>query len=331
MDNRSEVREFLSSRRARITPEQAGLLVHGMRRVPGLRRGELAVLAGVSVEYYTRIERGNLNGVSEGVLHALAGALRLDDAERAHLLDLARASGAATKQSRRPGQQRIRPAVQRLLDAMTGFPAVVQNGRLDILAASPLGFALYSEIFVDPQRPANHARFVFLDSRSHAFYRDWEATAHDAVAVLRAEAGRNPYDRALTDLIGELSTRSDEFRTRWAAHNVRQHRAGTKRLHHPVVGDLDVTFEALDLTADPGLQLVAYTAEPGSPSHDALSLLAGWAATRDREQTLPTADTTANPVGARNSASLGDLRVFVDHSAESVTSADLDIASLGLV
>jgi transcriptional regulator with XRE-family HTH domain len=292
MDNRSEVREFLASRRARINPEQAGLPVSGgQRRVPGLRRGELATLAGVSVEYYTRIERGNLRGVSDTVLHAIAGALRLDDAERAHLFDLAHATALGTTR-RRPTHQRIRPSLQRILDAMTDTPATVHNARLDILAANRLGYALYSDIFADPHRPANHIRFIFLDPHSHDFYPDWQSSANDAVAVLRAEAGHDPYDRALTNLIGELSTRSDEFRTRWAAHNVRQHRTGTKRLHHPVVGDLELEFEKLDVTADPGLVLQAYSAEPGSPSHDALSLLASWAATLDQEQALPTADNT---------------------------------------
>ncbi|MCU1656777.1 MAG: transcriptional regulator [Pseudonocardiales bacterium] len=296
MDNRSEVREFLASRRARINPGQAGLPVSGgNRRVPGLRRGELATLAGVSVEYYTRIERGNLGGVSDTVLHAIAGALQLDDAERAHLFDLAHATGSGTTRRRRPTQQHIRPSVQRILDAMTNVPAIVENGRLDILAANRLGYALYSDIFAKPQRPANHIRFVFLDPRSHDFYPDWESSAHDAVAVLRAEAGHNPYDQAVTNLIGELSTRSDEFRTRWAAHNVRQHRTGTKRLHHPVVGDLELALEKLDVSADPGLILLAYSAEPGSPSHDALSLLASWAATLDQEQAFPAADQMTIP------------------------------------
>jgi hypothetical protein len=185
---------------------------------------------------------------------------------------------------------------------MSDTPATVHNGRLDILAANRLGYALYSDIFADPQRPANHIRFIFLDPRSHDFYPDWQTSANDAVAVLRAEAGHNPYDQALTNLIGELSTRSDEFRTRWAAHNVRQHRTGTKRLHHPVVGDLELEFERLDVTADPGLILQAYSAEPGSPTHDALSLLASWAATHDQEQIIPAADPTTIPLPDRREA-----------------------------
>src|SRR3954467_5508717 len=237
VETKKEIQEFLTSRRAAITPEQAGVASYGPRRVPGLRREEVAVLAGVSVPYYPRLERGDLSGVSEGVLEALAGALQLDDAERAHLFDLARAAGPMAKRRRRSAPKRIRPSVQRLLDAITGAPALVQNGRLDVLAANQLGRALYSELFRDPTQPANHARFNFLNPRAHDVYPDWERGANDAVALLRAEAGRDPYDRELTDLIGELSTRSEEFRGRWADHNVRLHQTGVKRFNHPVVGE----------------------------------------------------------------------------------------------
>jgi transcriptional regulator with XRE-family HTH domain len=284
VNNRNEIREFLTSRRARITPEQAGLPTYGgTRRVAGLRREEVALLAGVSVDYYTRLERGDLGGVSEGVLDALAGALQLDEAERAHLFDLARAANKTARSTRRrPVQQRVRPGVQRMLDAINDAPADVRNGRRDILAANRLGYALYSELFLDPVRPANIARFVFLSPRARAFFPDWESTANDLVANLRTEAGRNPYDRELQDLVGELSTRSQEFRTRWAAHNVRYHHTGRKRLHHPVVGDLELTYEVLALPADPGLSLVVYGAEPSSASQDGLRLLASWAATLDQ-------------------------------------------------
>src|SRR5439155_6202227 len=224
VDTRAEIREFLTSRRARITPERAGLQWFGEnRRVPGLRREEVALLAGVSVDYYTRLERGNLSGVSESVLEALARALQLDEAERAHLFDLARAAGTAPRTVRRPATQRVRPSVQHLLDAITGAPALAQNGRLDILAANPLGRALYSEMYLDAVRPVNHARFIFLNPRAHEFYRDWERAANDTVAILRSEAGHDPYDRGLSDLVGELSTQNEEFRSRWAAHNVRIH------------------------------------------------------------------------------------------------------------
>jgi transcriptional regulator with XRE-family HTH domain len=281
VDTRNEIREFLTSRRARITPEQAGLQWYGdNRRVPGLRREEVALLAGVSVDYYTRLERGNLRGVSESVLEALARALQLDEAEHAHLLDLARAAGTTPRTRRRRAKQRVRPGVQHLLDAITGAPALVQNGRLDILAANQLGYALYST-HVSPGRPANGARFVFLDPSAERFYLDWDGVANEVVAMLRSEVGRDPYDRALSDLVGELSTQSEVFRTKWAAHNVRFHDTGIKRLHHPVVGDLELTYEAMAVSADTGLMMFAYTAEPGSRSDEALKLLSSWAATVD--------------------------------------------------
>jgi transcriptional regulator with XRE-family HTH domain len=283
VDTRSEIREFLTSRRGRISPQQAGLRVYGNnRRVPGLRREEAAMLAGVSVDYYTRLERGNLSGASDSVLDAVARALRLDEAERAHLFDLARAAGPG-RTRRRSAPKQIRPSVQRILDAMTGAPAFVQNRRLDFIAANQLGYALYS-MHLSPGRPANGARFVFLDPCAEQFYVDWDRVANEVVAMLRSEAGRDPYDRALSDLVGELSTQSETFRTKWAAHNVRFHDTGIKRLHHPVVGDLELTYEALELSADTGLTMFAYSAEPGSRSEQALNLLASWSATSDQAE-----------------------------------------------
>ena len=290
MDNRSEIREFLVSRRARLTPEQAGLpLFGGTRRVPGLRREEVALLAGVSVDYYTRLERGNLSGVSDSVLEALARALQLDEAERAHLFDLARAASPAPRTRRRTAQQRLRPSVERILDALT-LHAYVRDARRDILAANALGRALYSELFRDPIRPVNLVRFVFLNPRAQGFFLAWDQIATDAVASLRIEAGRNPYDRSLSDLVGELSTRSEEFRTRWAGHDVRFHQAGAKRLHHPVVGELALIYEAMELSADPGLTIVTYSAEPGSRSEEGLNLLASWTATLRQEETAQATD-----------------------------------------
>jgi transcriptional regulator with XRE-family HTH domain len=279
MDAKTEIREFLTSRRAKITPDQVSLPVYGAnRRVPGLRREEVAMLAGVSVDYYTRLERGNAGGVSDSVLDALARALRLDEAERSHLFDLARAAQPALATGkRRPAKQQVRPAVQRILDAITQAPAFIRNGRLDILAANQLGYALYSA-YLTPGRPANTARFVFLDPRSEGFYDDWDHVANEVVAILRSHAGRNPYDRELTNLIGELSTQSETFRTKWATHNVRFHDTGTKRLHHPIVGDLELTYEAMEISADTGLTMFAYTAEPGTKSEQALNLLASWTA-----------------------------------------------------
>jgi transcriptional regulator with XRE-family HTH domain len=285
MDSRNEIRDFLISRRARITPEQAGLPAYGgNRRVSGLRREEVAMLAGVSVDYYIRMERGNARGVSDSVLENLARALHLDDAERAHLYDLVRAANTGPRAPRRPAKQQVRPAVQRLLDAMTMAPAYVRNGRLDVLAANRLGRAVFAPLFDSPAKPTNTARFMFLDRAAPAFYYEWDRMASDTVALLRAEAGRNPTDRALSDLVGELSTRSETFRVRWADHNVRQHRAGVKHFHHPVVGDVTLAYESMELVADPGLFLNGYSAEPGTAGQDALNLLASWAATADQEQ-----------------------------------------------
>jgi transcriptional regulator with XRE-family HTH domain len=288
VDTANDISAFLSSRRAKVTPEQAGLPSYGKRRVPGLRREEVASLAGVSVEYYKRLERGNLSGVSDLVLEALARALRLDDAERAHLFDLARAAGP-TAPRRRPVQRRVRPVVQRMLEQM-GTPAIVRNARGDFVAANDLGRALYAPLFDSREQPANSARFTFLDAAAVDFFPSWERVADDIVAHLRSEAGRNPYDRDLSDLIGELSTRSDAFRRRWAAHDVRFHRTGAKRIHHPVVGDLDLSYESMELAADNGLTLNVYTADPGSATQQALDLLASWTATVAAEQRSAAAD-----------------------------------------
>lgn len=280
MSNSDEIRDFLASRRARITPAQAGLPAYGgNRRVPGLRREEVAILAGISVEYYTRLERGNARGVSESVLEGIARALQLDEAEQAHLIDLVRAANKAKPARRRPAHQRVRPSVQRIVDSMTGMPALVQNGRLDVLYANELGRALFAGLFSDPSRPANAARYFFLDSGATDFFIDWENIANDIVALLRAEAGRDPFDKALTELIGELSTRSEEFRVRWAAHNVRFHQTGVKNFHHPIVGDLSLAYEALEPPGDVGQIIFVYMAEPNSASHEALNLLASWATT----------------------------------------------------
>jgi transcriptional regulator with XRE-family HTH domain len=284
VDNRSEVRQFLVTRRAKITPEQAGLPFYGgNRRVPGLRREEVAMMAGVSADYYTRLEKGNLAGVSDSVLHAVARALHLNEAEQAHLFDLAKtANTSPSRAPRRQAAPKVRPGVLRVLHSMTGTAAFVRNGRLDILAINQLGRALYAPVFDDPHRPANLARFNFLDPSSADFYPDWDAAADTSVALLRTEAGRDPYDRGLTDLIGELSTRSEAFRTRWAAHDVRLHRTGVKHFRHPAVGRLDLTFDAMEIPTDRALTMTCYTAEPGTPSDQNLKLLASWAATLDQ-------------------------------------------------
>jgi transcriptional regulator with XRE-family HTH domain len=288
VDTRSEIREFLTSRRAKVKPTDVGLPDYGPRRVPGLRREEVAVLAGVSLPYYTRLERGDLAGASDSVLEALARALQLDEAERDHLFDLARAlRPTSPPRRRRATRQRVRPSVQHILDGLTGAAAFVHNARLDNLAANELGYALYSDMFsrATAPGPVNSARYVFLDPGARDFYADWERAASDVVAVLRSAAGRDPYDRDLSDLVGELSTQRDEFRTRWAAHNVRFHDTGTKDLHHPIVGDLTLTYDRMELLADPGLALTIWTAEPGSRSAEALNLLGSWAATNETDVT----------------------------------------------
>jgi transcriptional regulator with XRE-family HTH domain len=291
MDNSEEVREFLTSRRAKISPEQAGLPTGSRRRVPGLRRSEVAALADMSVEYYAKLERGSLAGASPAVLEAVARALQLDDAERAHLLHLAQAADGSDALTR-PRRRAARPwtphrSLQWTLDAITAGPAVVCNGRMDVLAVNALARAFYSDLFACGANQGNLARFNFLDPASRRFYPDWELFGDMAVAILRREAGRDPHDKDLHDLVGELSTRSAEFRSRWGAHNVRRHGTGTKRFRHPAVGDLALAYESLDLAAEPGLTMTIYTAEPGSPSEEGLRLLASLAATEDAGSAAP--------------------------------------------
>ena len=285
MDNSSEARAFLTSRRARVSPEQAGIPAYGTRRVAGLRRGEVAALAGVSVEYYTRLERGHLAGASDSVLEAIAGALRLDDTETAHLHHLARAAGPTPgrARARRDRAPEIRPAIRRVLDSMTGVPAFLRNHRFDILAANPLGMAFYAPMFAGGATlPVNSMRFTFLDPQAVAFYPDWAEVSRSGVAALRIAAARHPDDTQLMNLIGELSMRSEPFRTRWAAQDVYVHRHGAKRFRHPAVGDLELAFEALELAGDDSLTMLTYTADPGTPSGDGLELLATWTATETR-------------------------------------------------
>jgi transcriptional regulator with XRE-family HTH domain len=281
MDNRADVREFLMSRRAKVTPQDAGVVGGSNRRVPGLRRSEVAALAGVSVEYYAKLERGAIGGASASVLDAVARALQLDDTERAHLLDLARAadgvpsSGRARRRATRSSV--ARPSLQWALAALTDGVAFVRDQRQDLLATNALGRAFYSPVLGDGGRVPNLARFQFLDPAARDFYPDWDLFAEMCVAIMRTEAGRDPHDKGLQDLVGELSTRSDVFRRLWGAHDVRTHGAGTKRFHHPVVGELTLAYEELAITAEPGQVLMVYTAEPGSASADRLRLLASWA------------------------------------------------------
>ena len=310
VDRKDDIREFLISRRAKISPDQAGIPSYGeLRRVPGLRREEVAQLAGVSTDYYTRLERGSLRGASDSVLEAVSSALQLDEAEHAHLMDLARTANSPTRRTpRKPAQQRVRSGVLRLLDGMTGVAALVQNGRSDVLAANLLGRALYADIFTStvsfgpglPGRLPNQARYLFLDPGAGDLYPDWNAVAATTVAMLRSESGRNPHDRTLNELIGELTTGSGQFAALWAGHDVRIHTTGTKRFHHQVAGDLSLQFETLHLPGDEGQTLFTFTAEPGSAAANALAFLASWAAapstTKDAEgETAKAAHSNAQP------------------------------------
>jgi transcriptional regulator with XRE-family HTH domain len=301
MDNRAEVREFLTSRRAKVSPHQAGLPEVGARRVPGLRRGEVAMLAGVSIEYYSKLERGALAGASASVLDALARALQLDDAERGHLFDLAQAADgtlAGRRPRRRPGRSWAPPpGLQWVLDRFTA-PALVRNGRMDLLATNHLGRAMHEAVYASPVASSNgtpsFARFTFLDlDAAHDFYPDWEGAADICVAILHTEAGRDPHDKDLHDLVGELSTRSPAFRRRWSAQDVRTHGAGTKTFRHHEVGELVLAYESVDMVSAPGFTLTLYAAEPGSPTAHALDLLASWAATRDTGETELSIPSTA--------------------------------------
>jgi len=291
-DHRAQVRDFLASRRERITPQQAGLPVYGgsNRRVKGLRREEVALLAGVSIDYYVRMERGTLAGASDAVLGGVADALQLDEAEREHLFALARAAGPAAQRRVRPVAKAVRPVIQQVLDAVTAAPAWVRNARHDILAMNELATALYAPVLASAvagasgKRPANTARFMYLDpAAARDFFVDYDRIVSDAAAMLRLEAGRNPYDRELITLVGELSMQSELFRQHWALHDVKFHRSGRKRLRHPAVGELDLNFEAMELPSEPGLRLNVYTADPDTPTADGLKLLASWAATRAAE------------------------------------------------
>lgn len=281
MDNKREVQQFLTALRARLTPEQAGLTIFGgERRVPGLRREEVAQLAGVSTAYYTRMERGNLAGVSESVLYALARALHLDDVETTHLLDLARTATGPRRPGRVKPAPRVSERIARMLDAMRDVPAISLTRLGDPAASNALGRALFPHLFPENAPPLNHTRYLFLDPRSQEFYPDWEKSARESVSALRLLAGHDPADRALMSLVGELSTHSDQFRTWWGAHTVRTHTSGTKRLNHPVVGELTIGYDVLAIQSTPGLSITTYLPEPGTPSADALYMLRSWVADR---------------------------------------------------
>jgi PAS domain-containing protein len=283
VSSKDDVREFLISRRANVAPAQVGLPdFGGERRVPGLRREEVALLAGVSVDYYTRLERGKIRGASPSVLDAIARALRLNDAEREYLFELADATPAAARRARTPAERTVRASVQRVLDHMT-VPAIVYNATQDILVANLLGRALYSPHFEVEGTP-NLARFIFLDPRARDFYVDWRQARLVTAAMMRLEAGRDPLNDDLTALIGELSTRSTQFRKDWAGHDVHQHNSGTKSFRHPQVGVIEIAYDVFEMPGQAGLQVVTYSAPAASESAEKFTLLAAWAATAENQK-----------------------------------------------
>ncbi|MEU6556052.1 helix-turn-helix transcriptional regulator [Streptomyces sp. NPDC046915] len=281
LDRRAELSEFLRSRRARLKPEDVGLPDFGRhRRVPGLRREELAQLAGVSVAYYTRLEQGNGQNVSAEVLDSIARALRLTDAEQAHLTHLAKGKQHKKKPSARP--QQVRTSIGQLLDTMDAVPAYVVGRRSEILAWNRMAAAVFGDWAELPAAERNWARMVFLKPEYQDLFVDWEQKAIDIVCALRMDAGCYPDDPRLSALVGELSVKSEDFRRLWATHDVKEKNHGVKRLQHPLVGALSLHFESFKLADDADQSMIVYHAEPGSPSAEALRLLASWGADATR-------------------------------------------------
>ncbi|MEB8340093.1 MmyB family transcriptional regulator [Streptomyces endophyticus] len=277
LDRRAELSEFLRTRRARLKPEDVGLASMGRhRRVPGLRREELAQLAGVSVAYYTRLEQGNGRNVSAEVLDAIARALRLSDTEHAHLVHLASPTRQRRKHPAPKRQQQVRPALRHLLESLEGVPAYIGGARSDILAWNRMAAALFGDWGRMPRAERNWARLTFLNPDYRELFIDWDSKATDMVSYLRLYAGRNPEDPELSALVGELSVKSEEFRRLWATHDVKEKGHGVKRMRHPLVGELTLAYETLHLPDDDGQFLSVYHAEPGSASAEALRLLASW-------------------------------------------------------
>ncbi|MEU4171540.1 helix-turn-helix transcriptional regulator [Streptomyces sp. NPDC026665] len=275
LDRRAELSEFLRSRRARLKPEDVGMPDFGRhRRVPGLRREELAQLAGVSVAYYTRLEQGHGRNVSAEVLDAIAKALRLTDAEHNHLTHLAKPKQHKKKQAARP--QQVRGSLRQLLDTLDGVPAYITGRRSDVLVWNRMAAAVFGDWSELPPQERNWARMVFLRPEYRDLFVEWEQKAIDIVCLLRMDAGCHPDDPRLAALVGELSVKSEDFRRLWATHDVKEKSHGVKLLRHPLVGDLALQFESFRLVGDTELALVTYHAEPGSGSAEALRLLASW-------------------------------------------------------
>ncbi|WP_371778388.1 helix-turn-helix transcriptional regulator [Streptosporangium subroseum] len=277
MTRNAELGEFLRNRRAQIKPESIGLpATSPYRRVPGLRREELAQLAGVSADYYTRLEQGRSITPSESVLEAVAAALRLNFAERAHLFDLARPQPVCIRRQRAEGQ-RVRSGIHQLLNALSGQPAFVLDRRMDVLACNGMGRVLLTDFDALPPEHRNLVRWIILDESARVLYRDWDDVARQLVGILRLCAGRHPRDGRIVEVVGELRAKSEDFRRLWADHHVVERAFGTKRFHHSLVGDMELDYEVLLTAIDPEQVLLIYTAEPGSPSQEAMNLMASWA------------------------------------------------------
>jgi transcriptional regulator with XRE-family HTH domain len=279
MDSQSEISSFLTSRRARLSPEDAGVPLYcGARRVPRLRREEVAYLAGVSSDYYARLERGKISGASREVLEAVARALQLDEDERRHFFDLVKITQRRAPRKKQSRRTTVRPGIQSVLDSIE-TPALVQNARLDRLAFNRIGRALHSLPADGSRDQYNYATWLFLAPAAPRFHRDFDVVKHDVVALLRAASAQDPYDRELIEIVGTLATQSEEFSALWTAHDVLRHRSGAKLLTHPDVGDLEFGYESFELSTDPGLVMLVFTVEPKSPTAEAMQLLASWATT----------------------------------------------------
>ncbi|MBC3988076.1 helix-turn-helix transcriptional regulator [Streptomyces sp. AC563] len=274
----NELGEFLKARRAEVSPREAGLPDAGSgRRVRGLRREEVALLASISPDYYTRLEQGRRQA-SSPVLKAIAEVLHLNEEERGYLFELA---GKDAARPRRMAARRVRPQLRRLLDDLATSPAFVLGRGMDILAWNPLAAALLTDFEAVPEKRRNYVWLLFRDPSFRTLHADWERMARSAVAMLRREAGRNPHDQRMASLVGELSMRDEDFRQWWGDHHVAVRSGGSKVLRHPVAGELTLDWDALACVSDPDQQLVVWSAEPGTPSHDGLRFLASWAASAD--------------------------------------------------
>jgi transcriptional regulator with XRE-family HTH domain len=271
-----ELGAFLKARRADLTPRAVGLPEgDSNRRVPGLRREEVAQLAAISVDYYTRLEQGRVPA-SVAVLSTLAAALRLDEAQQAYLYEIAGKADARPR--RRRSRQTPRPAMRRLLDQLGGTPALVLGRRMDVLAWNSVATALFTDFGSIPPAQRNYVRLLFTDPTVRSLHEEWDHDARDAVAALRMEAAADPDDPDLARLVGELAVVDPDFRTWWAERRVNNCTYGTKHYRHHLVGELTLDCDTWSSPDGSGQRLMVLTAEPGSPSDEALRILSSWTA-----------------------------------------------------